>query len=174
MIWYDIITYRPPGADDREFIYIYIYFFLGGEGCVSLLLFVTEAHWRRRNQKQNRNRNKTTSPSSPSSKLIKISPPTKTTTKSRSSREPENLFFRKTQDQKSCFFHFVEKVPGILEMSWDFHEISLATMVEFKQALDILAPRATIYLGNLDSDHILPRVETRICTSYPEEDMVAV
>ena len=29
------------GADDREFIYI---FFWGGEGCVSLLLFVTEAH----------------------------------------------------------------------------------------------------------------------------------
>ena len=28
------------GADDREFIYIYIF----GEGCVSLLLFVNEAH----------------------------------------------------------------------------------------------------------------------------------
>ena len=51
------------------------FFFWGGEGCVSLLLFVTEAHWRRRNQKQNRNRNKTTSPSSPSSRLVKISPP---------------------------------------------------------------------------------------------------
>ena len=38
------------GADDREFIYIYIF----GEGCVSLLLFVNEAHWRRRNEKQNR------------------------------------------------------------------------------------------------------------------------
>ena len=38
------------GADDREFIYIYIF----GEGCVALLLFVNEAHWRRRNEKQNR------------------------------------------------------------------------------------------------------------------------
>ena len=31
-------------------------------------------------------------------------------------------------------------------------------MVEFKQALDILAPRASIYLGGLDGEHILGRV----------------
>ena len=54
--------------------------------------------------------------------------------------------------------YFLEKVPENLEISWDFHEISLATMMEFKPALDILAPRASIYLGGLDGDHILPRV----------------
>ena len=49
-------------------------------------------------------------------------------------------------------------VPGILEISWDFHEISFATMMEYKPALDILAPRASIYLGGLDGEHILGRV----------------
>ena len=34
------INILAAGADDREFIYIYIF----GEGCVSLLLFVNEAH----------------------------------------------------------------------------------------------------------------------------------
>ncbi len=90
-------------------------------------------------------------------------PPTKTTTKSRSSREPEFFFFEKLKTRNLVFFprqkkKLRKKVPGILEMSWDFHEISLATMMEFKPALDILAPRATIYSPGLDSDHILPRV----------------
>ena len=36
--------------------------------------------------------------------------------------------------------------------------MSFATMMEYKPALDILAPRASIYLGGLDGEHILGRV----------------
>ena len=59
--------------------------------------------------------------------------------------------------------------------------------MEFKQALNIVAPRASIYLGGLDGDHIFPRVgganpsyTGTICSaeleslSNPAEHMVAL
>ena len=42
--------------------------------------------------------------------------------------------------------------PGILYFRADFHEISLPFTGEYRKHIDILAPRATIYPGGLDSD----------------------
>ena len=60
-------------------------------------------------------------------------------------------------------------------------------MMEYKPALDILAPRASIYLGGLDGEHILGRVgganpsyTATICSakleslSNPAEHMLAL
>ena len=42
--------------------------------------------------------------------------------------------------------------PVIFILELIFHEISLPFTGEYREHLDILAPRATIYLGGLDSD----------------------
>ena len=47
---------------------------------------------------------------------------------------------------------FFEKVPEDLEISGDFHEISFATVREYKPALDVKAPRARLSQGGVDSD----------------------
>ena len=64
--------------------------------------------------------------------------------------------------------YFLEKVPENLEISWWFHEISFATMMEYKPALDILAPRASLCSAGLDGDsnsaeHVVPlEVQIRV------------
>ena len=48
IILYYIITYRPPGADDREFIYIY-FFLRGGVG-----VFENKTHTEQAKHEQNK------------------------------------------------------------------------------------------------------------------------
>ena len=55
--------------------------------------------------------------------------------------------------------NFFEKVPENLEIPWDFHDISFATMMEYKPALDVKAPRARLSQAGVDSDSNLPKHE---------------
>ena len=138
-----------------------LYFFLGGEGCVSLLLFVTEAHWRRRNQKQNRNRNKTTSPSS---RLVKISPPQRPAQSPVLQASQKIFFFEELKTRNLVFFsrrktRMNKKGPGsrrdVLIFSWNFSC--------YKQGVSTPG----WYMGT-QSDHLPGRVRQRLqlCLTY--------